>query len=57
MGDTKSSFGTKNEPKGLNEIEAKSKFNKSILDARVRQYIYSESRLVSNMNKIYGIVW
>ena len=32
-------FETKNEPKYLNEPEAKSEFKKAILDARVRQYI------------------
>ena len=48
MEDPKSSLDTKNEPKDLNEAEAKSKFKKAILNARVRQYIDREIRLVSN---------
>ena len=55
--DPKSSFDTKNETKYLNESEAKSEVKNSILATRVRKYIEREVRLVSNMNKNYGIIW
>ena len=44
MEDPKSSLDTKNEPKDLNEAEAKSEVKKSILAAKVRQYIEREKR-------------
>ena len=50
-------FNTKNEPKDLNKYEEKSEVKKSILAARVRQYIDREARFVSNTNTIYGIIW
>ena len=56
MEDTKASFYTK-KSKHLDETVAKSEFKKAILVARVRKYIEREVRLVSNMNKIYGIIW
>ena len=42
MEDPKSSLDTKNEPKDLNEAEAESEVKKSILAAKVRQYIERE---------------
>ena len=57
MESLKASFDTKNEPKDLNESEAKSEVKKAILDTIVRQYIDREARLVSNTNNIYGIIW
>ena len=56
MEDTKVSSDAKNEPKYLDETEAKSEVNKAILCARVRHYIEKEERLISNMNKTYGII-
>ena len=53
----KASFDTKNEPTQLNEAEANSVVKKAILASRLRYCIYREARLVSNMNKIYGIIW
>ena len=53
----KASFETKNEPTHLNEAEANYDVKKAILASRVRYCIYREARLVSNMNKIYGIIW
>ena len=53
----KAYFDSRNKPKYLNEAEAKYEVKVDILDARERQYIEIEARLVSNMNKIYGIVW
>ena len=52
----KASFDTKNEPKYVNETETRYKVKKSILAARVRQYIERYSRLVSNMKKMYVII-
>ena len=48
MEDPKASFET---------IESKSEFKKYILATRVRQYIERESILVSNMKKMYIIIW
>ena len=56
MEDPKASFDTNNEPKDLIEAEAKSEIKKSILDTIVSKYERG-ARLVSNMNKIYGIIW
>ena len=56
MEDPKDSFDTKNDPKYLNEAEAKSKFKIVILAARVRLYIERDARLVSSMNKMYGTI-
>ena len=56
MEDLKASFDTKNEPKDLNESEVRSEVKKDILAVRVRRYIEREAILVSNMNKIYGII-
>ena len=53
----KDSFDTKNEPKYLNQAEAKYEVNKAILAARARQYTEREARFVSKMNKTYGIIW
>ena len=47
----KSSFDTKNEPKYVNGAEAKSEVKKSILAARVRQYIKIEEVLVLSIKK------
>ena len=57
MVNTKAYFGAKNEPKGLDETEAKYEVNKYVFAAIVSQYIDRRVRLVSNMNKIYGIIW
>ena len=57
MENPKASFDTKNEPKYLYKDEAKSEVKKAILDAIVRQYIDRDAILVSNMNKIYVIIW
>ena len=57
MEDPKAIFDTKNELKYLNETGANYEVKKAIIAARVRQYIEREVRLVSNMNKIYGIIW
>ena len=57
MEDPKASFNAKNEPKYLNKAVSKSEVKKAILATRVRQYIQRKSRLFSNMNKIYGIIW
>ena len=57
MEDPKASFNIQNGPKYLNETEAKSEFKKAILAVRVRQYIEREARLISDMNKIYVIIW
>ena len=54
--DPKAPFDTNNEPKYLNETEAKSEFKKYVLDERVRKYIEREARLVSSMKKSYGII-
>ena len=51
MENPKALFDTKNEPKELNETEAKSEVNKYILAKIVRRYIEREEILVSNMNK------
>ena len=56
MEDLKASFDTKNEPKDLNESEVRSEVKKDILAVRVRRYIEREAILVSNMNKVYGII-
>ena len=39
MEDPKASFDTKNEPKHLDETEAKSEVKKAILAVRVRHYV------------------
>ena len=57
MEDPMASFETKNEPKDLYETESKSEFKKYVLATRVRHYIERESILVSNMNKMYIIIW
>ena len=57
MDDIKDPFDNKKEPKYLNETEAESEVKKAILAATVRWYIETEARLVSNMNRIYGIIW
>ena len=57
MEDPKAYLDTKNETKYLNEAEAKSRFKKYVLAERGRQYIEREVILVSNRNKIYGIIW
>ena len=54
---SKASLDAKNEPKYLDETEANYEVQKAILAARVRQYIERWARLVSNMNKIYCIIW
>ena len=41
----------------LDETETKYEVKKDIPSKRTRQYIEMETRLVSNMNKIYGIIW
>ena len=46
-----------NNPKELNTEEARSEVNKAILNVILWQYIARETRLVSNMNRIYGIIW
>ena len=46
-----------NNPKSLNIEEVRSEFNKVILEIRVRRYIERESRLASNINRIYVIIW
>ena len=55
--DPKASFDANNEPKELTPYEARSDVKKTIMDARVSQYIYRESIPASNMNRIYGIIW
>ena len=55
--DPKDSFDTKNQPKHLNETEATYEVNKAILYARVRHYIERGGIMVSNINKICGIIW
>ena len=55
--DTKYYFDVRNEPKVLTIDVSRSEAKKEILAARVRQYIYMEVRLYSNLNIIYGIIW
>ena len=55
--DPKTSFDAKNERKYITSYKEKSVVNKSILAATLRQYIDREARFVSNMNKIYVIIW
>ena len=57
MEDPKASFYTKNEPIYLNKAGAKSEVKKYILNSIIRQYIEREVRLVSNTQKMYGIIW
>ena len=51
------SLDTKTKSKYLDETEAKYEVKKAILAASLRHYTESEARLVSNMNKNYGIIW
>ena len=55
--DPKSYFDANNDPTDLTPYEAISEAQKSILAARVRQYIKREEIIYSNMNRIYGIIW
>ena len=55
--DTESFFYASNKPKNPTSYEAKSEVKKSILAEIVCQYIERETSLVSNINKIYGIIW
>ena len=55
--DPKSSLNANNEPTDPTTYDARSEAKKAILVARVRQYIERDSRIASNMNIIYGIIW
>ena len=55
--DTKASFDSNNKPKDPNTDEAIPYVKKVILAAILRQYIDRESRISSNRNIIYGIIW
>ena len=57
MEDMKASLDTKNEPKYLNQAEAKYEVNKYILALIVSKYNEIEVIFFLNVNKIYGIIW
>ena len=57
MEDLKAYFDSQNEPKYLSKAKAKSEVKKDILATIVSQYIGRDYCLISNMNKIYGIIW
>ena len=48
--DSKDSFDSNNKPNNLTSDEENSDVKKSILSARVRQYIKREERIAPNMN-------